>query len=262
MRVAAWLVQQGAGTIILITRSRASITARQAEIDALQRAGADVIAVQADVADAEAMERLFARFDSNGDLPPLRGIFHMAAEVSGASAEMIDCAQIRSVFRAKVQGTWVLHELTRSRPLDLFVTFSSTAAILGSGSLGTYAAANSFVERMAALRAAEGLPFISIGWGTWQTMRLASREAQEQYSSSGMLPMSDETALEWLEYLLRRGDLRQPMIANIDWARFVPLLEAKRRRNWLQWVQPHIAAPEPAATPSWTVQPGEKIGRA
>jgi acyl transferase domain-containing protein len=257
MRVAAWLVQQGAGTIILITRSRASITARQAEIDALQRAGADVIAVQADVADAEAMERLFARFDSNGDLPPLRGIFHMAAEVSGASAEMIDCAQIRSVFRAKVQGTWVLHELTRSRPLDLFVTFSSTAAILGSGSLGTYAAANSFVERMAALRAAEGLPFISIGWGTWQTMRLASREAQEQYSSSGMLPMSDETALEWLEYLLRRGDLRQPMIANIDWARFVPLLEAKRRRNWLQWVQPHIAAPEPAATPSWTVQPGE-----
>ena len=257
MQVAAWLVQHGAGTLVLTTRSGNSIAARQPEIDALRHAGANVIAIQADVADAEAMGSLFARFGPDGDLPPLHGVFHMAADVSGTPIEAIDSAQVRSVFRAKVQGTLVLHEFARTLPLDFFVTFSSTAAVLGTGGLGSYAAANCFVERITALRAAEGLPFVSVSWGTWQTMRLASRETQEQYSSSGMLPMPDDAALKWLESLLHRQDLKQPVVANIDWATFASLFEAKRRRSWLELVRPQIAQPKPGSTPSWTAEPGE-----
>jgi NAD(P)-dependent dehydrogenase (short-subunit alcohol dehydrogenase family)/acyl carrier protein len=257
MQVAAWLVQHGAGTLVLTTRSGNSIAARQPEIDALRRAGANVIAIQADVADAQAMGPLFARFGPDGDLPSLHGVFHMAADVSGTPIEAIDSAQVRSVFRAKVQGTLVLQELARTLPLDFFVTFSSTAAVLGTGGLGSYAAANSFVERITALRAAEGLPFISVSWGTWQTMRLASRETQEQYSSCGMLPMPDDAALKWLESLLHRRDLKQPIVANIDWATFVSLFEAKRRRSWLELVRPQIAQPKPGSTPSWTAEPDE-----
>lgn len=257
MRVAAWLVQHGAGTLVLTTRSGDSIAARQPEIDALRRAGANVIAIQADVADAEAIRLLFARFGPDGDLPSLHGVFHMAADVGGSPIETIDSAQVRSVFRAKVQGTLVLQELARTLPLDFFVTFSSTAAILGTGGLGCYAAANSFVERITALRASEGLPFISVSWGTWQTMRLASRETQEQYAFSGMLPMPDDAALKWLESLLHRRDFKQPIVANIDWATFAPLLEAKRTRSWLELVRPQIAQQRPASILSWPVEAGE-----
>jgi myxalamid-type polyketide synthase MxaE len=209
------------------------------------------------VADAGAMERLFARFGSNGDLPSLRGIFHMAADICGAPVEAIDSEQIRSTFRAKVSGAWILHQLTRSLPLDFFVSFSSTAAILGAGNLGSYAAANSFLESLAAIRAAEGLPFTSIHWGTWQTMRLASREAQNRYASGGMLPMPDDTALEWLEYLLRRSDLRQPMVANINWTILASLYEAKRQRHWMQFVRPHVHLPSLGTKSGWNAQPGE-----
>jgi acyl transferase domain-containing protein len=257
LRVAAWLGKRAAGKLVLLTRSHASVAARQSEIEALRAAGVDLTVVQADVADADAMEQLFARFGSNGDLPSLRGIFHMAAEICGAPVEAIDSEQIRSTFRAKVSGTWILHELTRTLPLDFFVSFSSTAAILGAGNLGSYAAANSFVEGMTALRAAEGLPFTSIHWGTWQTMRLASREAQSRYASGGMLPMPDDTALDWLEYLLRRSDMKQPMVANINWTILASLYEAKRQRHWMQFVRPYTRLSDPGTKSAWSAQPGE-----
>ncbi len=257
LRVAAWLGKRGAGKLVLLTRSHASVAARQQEIEALQTAGVDLTVVQADVADAGAMEQLLARFGANGDLPSLRGIFHMAADICGAPVEAIDSEQIRSTFRAKVSGTWILHQLTRTLPLDFFVCFSSTAAILGAGNLGSYAAANSFVESMTAIRAAEGLPFTSINWGTWQTMRLASPEAQSRYASGGMLPMPDDSALEWLEYLLRRSDMRQPMVANINWTMLASLYEAKRQRHWMQFVRPHTRLPELGTKSAWSAQPGE-----
>jgi acyl transferase domain-containing protein len=257
LRVAGWLGKRGVGKLVLTTRSHASVATRQQEIEALRAAGVDLTVVQADVADAEAMEQLFRRFGANGDLPPLRGIFHMAADISSAPVEAIDSEQIRSTFRAKVSGTWILHELTRTLPLDFFVSFSSTAAVMGAGNLGSYAAANSFVESMTAIRAAEGLPFTSIDWGTWQTMRLASSEAQSRYASGGMLPMVDERALEWLEYLLCRSGMGQPTVANVNWAILASLYEAKRQRHWMQFVRPPTPMPDPGTKSAWSVQPGE-----
>ena len=257
LRLAAWLGKRGAGKLVLLTRSHASIAARQPQIEALRAEGVDLAIVQADVADAGAMEQLFARFGSPGDLPPLRGVFHMAVDLSSAPVQAIGAEQIRSIFRAKVSGTWILHQLTRCLSLDFFVAFSSTAAVLGAGNLGAYAAANSFVESMAAIRLAAGLPFTSVNWGTWRTMRLASREAQDQYASAGMLPMPDDTALEWLESLLHQRGVSRPMVASIDWTILAPLYEARRPRRWMQCVRPKPLVPGPDAKPAWSVQPGE-----
>jgi acyl transferase domain-containing protein len=255
-RVAEWLGKQGAGRLVLTTRSLASVAARQQEIDALKASGVEVTIVQADVADSSAMQQLFLRFE-NGELPPLRGIFHIAADISGASLEGIKAAQVQSMFRAKVAGTWTLHQITRTLPLDFFVAFSSTAAVLGARDLGHYAAANSFLDGMAALRAAEKLPFTSISWGTWQTMRVASMEAQQQIFAGGMLAMQDDAGLEWLGYLSQRSDLRQPSVANVNWELLAPLYESKRLRRWLEYVRPQLRVPEPGAKPLWSAEPGE-----
>jgi hypothetical protein len=213
--------------------------------------------VQADAADFAAMQKLFARFGD--DLPPLAGVVHMAADLSGAPVEHIEAEQVRSMYRAKIQGTWVLHSLTRTLPIDFFVGFSSTAAVLGSSNLGHYAAANSFVDAMSALRKAEGLPFVSINWGTWQTMRLASKEVQQQYSSGGMMPMQDEAALAWLGDLLH-SELRQAAVASVNWQLLAPLYEVKRSRTWLEYLRQHESKAEAlSSTPgaSWKVEPGE-----
>ena len=80
------------------------------------------------------------------------------------------------MFRAKVLGTWALHEQTKNLDLDFFLIFSSAASLLGAKGLAHYAAANQFLDSFAHSRRASGLPMLSINWGAWDRMRLVRSE--------------------------------------------------------------------------------------
>ena len=244
LRLTEWMAAGGAGTIVLTGRhglpprvewdavQPGSRAARQVTaIRAAEALGAAVEVVAVDVADVAAMEVLVRRFGT--DLPPLAGVVHAAAALGNSSIATMSARDVESMFRPKVAGTLLLHELTRDVPLDFFVMFSSTSALWGSRELGHYAAANQFLDAMAHHRHSLGLPALSVDWGTWDEMRVASAEDRAEVAGAGMHPMPSTDALTVLGDLLGHPELIQVAVAAVDWSVLKPVYEARRPRPFL-----------------------------
>ncbi len=246
MKVARWLAERGARCLVLT--SRGATDPRSADVKSegpvgaadaireIERLGATVHVVAADVADRGQMRDLFARF--GGSLPPLRGIVHAAVQMSARPIRELDATALREMFRAKVLGSAILDELSRAQPLDFLVMFSSTTALWGVAGLGHYAAANTFMDALAHERRRTGQPALSVNWGTWDEMRVASAADQAAFAQGGLLAMDSAKALHILANLLD-GPAPQRVVASVDWTVLKPVYEARRPRPLFR----EVAAP-------------------
>ncbi|ODR06627.1 polyketide synthase [Mycobacterium sherrisii] len=196
--VAAHLVARyGVGHVVLVSRRGGEADGVSAVVEGLTGAGAQVSVVACDVADRVAVAELIAGLPARF---PLRGVFHAAGVLDDGLIGSLSADRVDAVLRAKVDGAWNLHELTRDRDLSAFVLFSSMAGIVGSPGQGNYAAANSFLDALAAARRAQGLPGLSVAWGLWEqasgmTAHLDERD-KARMSRGGLAPLSTPHALQ------------------------------------------------------------------
>ena len=245
LKVAEWLAAHGARHLVLLGRQSleagapAETARRRAGVRAVEAHGAAVRVVAGDVADASVLAALFA--DLAASMPPLRGVVHAAAALDAAPVRELDLARVLAILRPKVIGTALLDRATRALPLDFFALFSSTTALLGATGFAPYAAANQFLDAVAHARRADGAPAVSVNWGIWDEMRVASDEDRRRFAETGLRPMASAAALDLLGAALG-GDVVQPVVAAIDWAVLKPLYEARRRRPFLA----EVGAPAPA----------------
>ncbi|MDQ7808728.1 SDR family NAD(P)-dependent oxidoreductase [Amycolatopsis sp. A133] len=158
LTVAEHLVTRGARRLVLASRSGGT----DAAVARLRALGADVHAPRVDVGDPAAVRALLTeRFD---------GIVHAAADSDPAGfapLSEVDEAGIARHFAAKVGGARVLaaalDELREADRPEWTLLFSSTSALLGGVTFGSYAAANA-----ALLAEAHGRPgWVAAAWDTW-----------------------------------------------------------------------------------------------
>jgi acyl carrier protein/NADP-dependent 3-hydroxy acid dehydrogenase YdfG len=246
------MAEHGAANIALLGRTPDFESPAVRAIEAL---GARVFALAGDVADEAAMQRLMQRLDS--EAPRLRGIVHAAAEFSAAPIVELQPLQISRMLRPKIGGTLVLERLIRGRDLDFQIFFSSTTALLGASGLAHYAAANMFLDATASALDRPGRRMLSVDWGTWEAMRLASDESQRSYREGGLQPMAASVALDALGTALL-GKEAHLVIASIDWALLRPLHEARRARPFLSRLGAIETAPR-AATPAGPASLAERL---
>ncbi|OBK36128.1 polyketide synthase [Mycobacterium sp. 1245111.1] len=159
------VVNHGARHLLLLGR-RGPEAPGAAELTAeLTAAGAEVSVVACDAADRAALAKVLA------DIPvqhPLSAVIHAAGVLDDAVLTSLTPERVDAVLRAKVDAAWNLHELSQDSNVSAFVMFSSMAGLIGSSGQANYAAANSFLDGLAAHRRAHGLPAISLGWGLWE----------------------------------------------------------------------------------------------
>jgi 6-methylsalicylic acid synthase len=134
---------------------------------ALEALGATVRVIALDVTDAEQVAT--ALHPSTHGLPPVRGIIHAAGVVRDAMVDKVDRSGLHDVLGPKASGALVLHRLFPPGALDFMVFFSSCGQFARLTGQTSYAAANSFLDSLAAHRQAGGhADTVSIGWTAWR----------------------------------------------------------------------------------------------
>ncbi|MBE1501728.1 acyl transferase domain-containing protein/acyl carrier protein [Amycolatopsis lexingtonensis] len=184
--LARHLVRNGAKHVVLA--SRRGIEAPGAK--ELEAELPEVTVATCDVADREAVAELVKRL-------PLTAVVHAAGVLADATVDRLTEDDLAEVLAPKADGARHLHELTRDADLAAFVLFSSVSGLAGTAGQGAYAAANAYLDALAAHRRAEGLPGTSIAWGAWETgMAGELTEADRaRMSRSGLLPLSTEDGM-------------------------------------------------------------------
>ncbi len=213
------LAHGGAGVLALVGRRPPTEEVAQ-RLDVLRRTtGARIEVLPADVTSADDVARVLGAVRSG--MPPLRGIVHAAMVLDDGRLEEMEWPQFERVIAPKMAGAWNLHAQTLDDPLDLFVMFSSIAALLGNPLQANYAAANSYLDAMAHHRRACGLPGLSIAWGVLSGVGYVAgrRDLSDYLARQGYLAFSPEQALDVLERALAE-QRTTVMAARLDWTRW------------------------------------------
>jgi acyl transferase domain-containing protein/acyl carrier protein len=169
-------------------------------VAALTAAGAEVDVTALDVADRAALAAVVAAVPADR---PLTAVVHAAGAVDDGVLASLTPDRIRGVLRSKVDGAINLHELTLGHDLAAFLLFSSAAATFGGAGQASYAAANAFLDALAAHRRALGLVAESLAWGPWDAeagMTAALTDVdRDRMRRGGLLPLSVGQGLSLLD---------------------------------------------------------------
>jgi polyketide synthase 12 len=173
----------------------------------LEAQGAQVMLAVCDVTDRMQLASLIAAMP---DEHPLGAVIHAAGALDDGVIESLTRERLNRALAPKLDGAWHLHELTQHLDLSAFVLFSSVAGTLGGPGQGNYAAANGFLDGLAAYRQARGLAGTSLAWGLWakpsELTAELSKEDLTRLSRSGVSALSSEEALTLFDAAQETGE--------------------------------------------------------
>jgi acyl transferase domain-containing protein/NADPH:quinone reductase-like Zn-dependent oxidoreductase/thioesterase domain-containing protein len=205
--VAGHLTDAGrASTLILASRSGPAAPGAAALAASLAAQGAGVRVTACDSADRDALAGLLALIPA---AEPLTMVVHAAGIIDDGAIASQTPARVDAVMRPKSDAAWHLHELTAGLDLEAFVLFSSAAATFGGAGQANYAAANAFLDGLAAARQAAGLPAHSLAWGIWAAasgMTGHLSQTERARIARGMTALASGEGLDLLDLALARDE--------------------------------------------------------
>jgi phthiocerol/phenolphthiocerol synthesis type-I polyketide synthase D len=224
--VTRWLVERGAGRIVLNGRREPSDDQQNALAELAN--GTEIVFVSGDIAVPGVAERLVAAAEETGR--PLRGIVHAAGVTGDGLVTALTQEGMQRVWAPKVAGALRLHTATATRELDWWVGFSSMATLLGLPGQLAYATANAWLDALMTWRRASGLPATAVNWGQWSDVGMS-----HALTYSVLDPITPAEGVEALEALVG-GALVRVGVGRLRLDRAIATTPEFRELNYFQKV--------------------------
>ncbi|TDC91292.1 SDR family NAD(P)-dependent oxidoreductase [Saccharopolyspora aridisoli] len=206
----------GVRHLLLVSRRGADAPGATELVSELTAHGATVTTTAADICDTDSVADLLAAIPADH---PLGAVVHTAGVLDDGLVDTLTPDRLAAVLRPKVDGAWNLHRATRDLDLSVFALYSSVANLLGGAGQGNYAAANAYLDALAAHRRHEGFPGISLAWGPWTaTSGMTgglSDAALERITRSGIPPLAPEQGLALFDAAIA-GDEALVVAAHVE----------------------------------------------
>jgi acyl transferase domain-containing protein/acyl carrier protein len=143
-------------------------------VEQLEARGAEVMVIEADVADLVQMKSAVSR--ARARFGVINGVVH-AAGIAGADLiGMATTETLQDVLAPKVTGTLVIDEVFSDQPLEILILFSSVTSLTGGLGQVAYAAGNAVLDAYAERgELPSARRTISINWDAWREIGMAVR---------------------------------------------------------------------------------------
>lgn len=142
---------------------------------ALEKTGSTLKVIRADASDFALMQKTIDKIES--EWGAVNGIVHTASVLLNGQIQHKAVETVQQVFKPKVYGTIVLDALFKNKPLDFFVFFSSSSAILGNTNFVDYCAANAFQDAYAENQFQHNIHnTVSIAWDEWSGIGITASD--------------------------------------------------------------------------------------
>lgn len=175
LTLARYLAKHYQARLVLVSR-RGPGPGTEQVLRELVALGAEASHAAIDVADSAALSVLFAELRASWG--GLHGVIHAAGLPGGSLLARTRLEDIQAVLRPKVQGTLALDSALKGHEPDFVLLCSSLTSVLGGPGQAAYAAANSWLDSFAELKAASHPGrWISVQWDAWSEVGMAARAA-------------------------------------------------------------------------------------
>ena len=208
----AEIVDSAPGATVVLASRHPPTAEAQRVLGSMRAAGRRVEHRRADLVDAASVDALVSAI--LGEHGRLTGVVHCAGALSDGYIVNKTDADLTRVLAPKVRGLVNLDAATRALPLELFIGFSSLAAVFGNAGQSDYAAANGFMDAFLAARASRvqmqgggSCRAVSINWPLWRDGGMHVDAAYEALMArtSGMQPLPREAGLAAFRTILATG---------------------------------------------------------
>ncbi|MEU6083623.1 type I polyketide synthase, partial [Streptomyces sp. NPDC047108] len=254
--VARWLARGGAEDVVLVSRRGATDDPALAELEAdVAALGARLTVAACDVADRDALVELLGSLRAEGR--SVRTVVHAAGVSDLGELDRLDLAEFAEVTAGKVAGAWHLADVLDPAETDALIFFSSISGVWGVADHAAYAAANATLDALAErVRRTHGLRALSVAWGPWGGGGMIAEDMRDPLSRRGIPVIDPEPAMVALQTALDHDDT-VVAVADVDWARFVPVFTAVRPAPLIADLEPR-----PSGGAAHAVGPGGQGGGA